>query len=56
MALNKSEKKILKNLLIVAPKTDGTISVFEKKYNTTTSFTTAELAAEYIIKLMEEEK
>lgn len=56
MSLNKSESKILKNLIIVAPKKDGTISVFEKKYNTTTNFTAVESAAMYLKKLMEEEK
>lgn len=56
MALNKSEQKILKNLIIVAPKKDGTINIFEKKYNTTTNFTAEEAAAMYLKKLMEEEK
>ena len=56
MSLNKSESKILKNLMIVAPKKDGTYSVFEKKNNTTMTFSTADAAAEYIKKIMEEDE
>lgn len=56
MSLNKSESKILKNLMIVAPKKDGSYSVFEKKYNTTMTFSTVDAAAEYIKKIMEDEE
>ena len=42
--------------MIVAPKKDGTYTVFEKNYNTTMIFSTVNAAAEYIKKIMEDEE
>lgn len=52
--LNRTEKKHLINLIIVAAKKDGTISVFEKRNDTTMNFTTLDAAREYLEKITKE--
>lgn len=52
--LNRTEKKHLINLIIVAAKKDGTFSVFEKRNDTTMNFTTLEAAREYLEEITKE--
>lgn len=53
--LTKSEKKHVINLIIFAPKVDGTFSVFEKRHDTTMIFQTVEAACEYLKEISKEE-
>lgn len=56
MSLNKSESKIMKNLIIVVHKKDGTIAVSEKRWNTTHTLNTPEAALEYLEDLFKEDE
>lgn len=56
MALNKSEKKLMYNLIVVVHKKDGTIAVSEKRWNTTHTLNTPKAALEYLEDLFKEDK
>lgn len=56
MALNKSENKLMYNLIIVVHKKDGTIAVSEKRWNTTHTLNTPKAALEYLEDLLKEDE
>lgn len=54
--LTKKEKKLIKNLMIVAVKNNGTWNVFEKAHDTSMVFTSAEAAFEYMKENVKEDE
>lgn len=53
--LNRNERKHMKNLIMVFPKTDGTIVIAEKLHESTMNFENIEAASEYLTILMKGE-